>query len=633
MTALLLLSHEPADRVDRMVSYWERATRPGELVVAYGGPTGEFVKIAARKVFIDDPRLRTRDHQRERQSYTGVLRGALAALRNTGWEWLYLAEFDMLPLDQALWERLLERAEAEGADLLGHRVWRIDNTLHPHYASHLSTPGWLRWVASISRRRDRNVILSCMGCGQFWRRRALEQVIEQGEPEPAYLELQLPSVAHHLGFRVRGLAEQDRFISNDEIARADPATMRDTGGWVMHPLKNLWCADSRTLFGAAPRRETLKPLPPKNPASGAAADAQPMKGGWTGDVSGLLQRIARVATGPRPVHLLRGGARLAIGLPENRVAARAVIDLYHPHRPRGRLFSLLARSLVAFRIHRCLLRPEGGGGGLPEVPWLSRFAEEGRVGFVGSNPAHGPRCLVGGIDCGPDARPFVGKLGFDHSRGAILREAELLDRLAGRYPGVLRALSLESGADWALLRLPHLGFVTPQGMNDPMVVDLLVQWMSGVRQPIGEVAWAADLLARAQASGIDPIWCERLRRRTVHTALVHGDFAVWNLRVLPNGPCALDWEWAAETGVAGIDLAHGLRQDAVMIRKLPPASAVRWILVKARGRPWNSYLSACGWDGAHHQWLAFGLLHSHLNARSDSREMLSVLGLGLHQHA
>ena len=59
-----------------------------------------------------------------------------------------------------------------------------------------------------------------------------------------------------------------------------------------------------------------------------------------------------------------------------------------------------------------------------------------------------------------------------------------------------------------------------------------------------------------------------MRDRVVRTALVHGDFAVWNLRLLPTGPAAIDWEWAVEEGAAGIDFAHGLRQEAVMLRRL-----------------------------------------------------------------
>jgi hypothetical protein len=622
MTALLLLTHESADRVDRMVDYWRKSTRPEELVVAYGGPAAEFGKIGGRKVFIDDARLRTRDHQRERQSYIGVLRGALEALGDAEWKWLYLAEYDMLPLDSALWERLISRARAEGADLLGHRMWRIDDTLHPHYASHLATPEWLEWLASFSCRANPRVVNSCMGCGQFWRRKALEEVVAMGEPERAYLELQLPSVAHHLGFRVRGLGDQDRFISNDVIHGANPELLRDTGGWVMHPLKNLWKEDGLKLPEVARKRERVQKA---CRFEGADEDCGEMEGGWMGDLGELLDRIARVASGPKPIRVMRGGRRFAVGLPEDRMAARVVLDLYHPHRMKGKMFRFLAKSALALKIERKILSPGGGGVDVPEVGWLREAAGAGTVGFIGSNPVHGPRCLLGGQLPDQNRESFVGKLGFDHSREAIIRESATLERLSGRYVGVLRPLSFDSGADWALLRLPYLGFRTPHGMDDPAVIDLLVEWLGKSKAPLGEIPWAEDLLARAEASGVDPNWCRKIRGRMIRVALVHGDFAVWNLRMLSVGPCAIDWEWAEEHGPGGVDLAHGLRQEAVMIRDLKPKQAVDWVLAHADKHSWNAYLGFCGWAGAHEDWLKFGLLHSHFNAKSDSREMLRVL--------
>src|SRR5690606_22280133 len=89
MTALLLLSHQSAPCVNRMIRYWRERTRPDHIVVAYGGPDEEFDGIEGDKVFIDDPRLRTKDHQRECQSYHQVLSAAVALLENRSWEQLY----------------------------------------------------------------------------------------------------------------------------------------------------------------------------------------------------------------------------------------------------------------------------------------------------------------------------------------------------------------------------------------------------------------------------------------------------------------------------------------------------------------------------------------------------------------
>jgi hypothetical protein len=120
-----------------------------------------------------------------------------------------------------------------------------------------------------------------------------------------------------------------------------------------------------------------------------------------------------------------------------------------------------------------------------------------------------------------------------------------------------------------------------------------------------------------------------MRSFVVRTALVHGDFAIWNIRSLPNGPCAIDWEWAERNAVAGVDLAHGLRQEAVMVRRLSPARAVKWVLSKAEKAPWSHHLRGCGWEGRSKDWLALGLLHSHFNANSESSELLALLGLNV----
>ncbi len=626
MTALLLLTHEPAERVARMVDFWTRHTDPAEVVVAYGGACGEFDKIAGRKVFIDDPRLRTRDHQRERQSYTKVLAGALEALGGAAWDWLYLAEYDMLPLDRSLLRRLESRAERESADLLGHRMWRLDDTLHPHYASHLATPEWLGWIDSISRRVDKRVVLSCMGCGQFWRREAVEAVIGQGEPRRAYLELQLPTVAHHLGFRVRGLKEQDRFISNHEEPAWKRGLLRDTGGWVMHPIKNLWAGDPN-LWGFRPCDSDIATRSTHEGHHSCSTPAPPIERGWLSDLDHLMRRISRVATGSRSVRILRGGMRLALGIPDDRSAAGVVLRLYQPTRLTGRAYRLAGSSVSMLGIEKMTTR-SAVESVTPHVPWLREAAEAGRIGFVGCNPSHGPRCLLGGIIRGEDGEEeaFVGKLGFDGSRAAIEREWEVLRSLSGRYPGVPRPLSLDGGEDWCLLRLPFLGHSAPQKMDDPQVCELLTGWWRAGLVSLAENPWSERLLQRAEAAGMTAEWCDHMRRRRVRRALLHGDMAVWNVRLLANGPCAIDWEWAEEEGIAGIDLAHGLRQEAVMVRRLKPAAAVNWMLKEVRSTFWHSHLLGCGWSKSLRDWLAFGLLHSHFHASSDSSALLAVLG-------
>jgi hypothetical protein len=54
-----------------------------------------------------------------------------------------------------------------------------------------------------------------------------------------YLELYLPSLAHHLGFRVRGHGDQDRFVQVVPMEEPFSKKWLDQGAWSLHQVKNL----------------------------------------------------------------------------------------------------------------------------------------------------------------------------------------------------------------------------------------------------------------------------------------------------------------------------------------------------------------------------------------------------------
>jgi hypothetical protein len=138
-----------------------------------------------------------------------------------------------------------------------------------------------------------------------------------------------------------------------------------------------------------------------------------------------------------------------------------------------------------------------------------------------------------------------------------------------------------------------------------------------------------DLFERTGLSAVPRGWHERMRSYRIRHALIHGDFAVWNLRVTGDGLCAIDLEWANENGIGGVDLAHGLRQECYMVRGMKPERAIGWMLEQAASPIWRGYLDACGWGEAHEDWLRLGLLHSHFNTKNASTELLAVLDIHL----
>jgi hypothetical protein len=230
----IILTHQAEPLVAAMESWWRREQPGPDLLIAYGGTREQYERLRVpAKVFVDDNRLRTRDHQRERQSFGGVFSAVNEWLRvRPHYRLLHLTEFDCLPLCGDLFARLEARLATERADVLGCRLERVDGTNHPHFLYHASDPDFAPFLRQLS----------------FWTREAFSAVAEKEEDSPLYLEIALPTIAHHLGFRVRGLTDQSPWVQplGDFSRQLDE--LRRAGAWMAHPVKDFW----ERLVGAQP---------------------------------------------------------------------------------------------------------------------------------------------------------------------------------------------------------------------------------------------------------------------------------------------------------------------------------------------------------------------------------------------
>lgn len=245
----VVLTHQPPKDVDRLVEYWNSLIGPGNLLIAYGGSRDCFDQICFNdKVFIDDPNLRTSDHQREAQSYTAIFKEASRWFRNhlSSVDFVTLFEFDHLPLVRDLNARQVERLQSEGADVMAYHLARVDDTSHAHYLHYAANAEFARFFQKLSVRDNPAVVLSMFGTGSCWTREAFEAVAKFDEPFPVYFEIYLPTVAHHLGFRLRNYGDQDSFVSNLGDRSREVNSAKNQGAWTLHPVKTLPTALSST---------------------------------------------------------------------------------------------------------------------------------------------------------------------------------------------------------------------------------------------------------------------------------------------------------------------------------------------------------------------------------------------------
>lgn len=240
-TANIIITHQKAEEIDRMLEWWSMAAPLDSIWIAYGGKREEFARINfAQKYFLESNRIRTANPQRERQGYMEVYQKAITSGALEAKRYVHVAEYDQLPLQPAvnmLQIRVLQRLKA---DVLGYQLMRVDQTNNPHYLWHKNDPRFLEFFRSISRRPDKETVLSALGFGMFWTVEAFRAVTDVLEPFPIYLELFLPTVAHHLGFRVRRIDEPAKYnaVTGDSEPMADEATA--AGVWNLHPVKSRW---------------------------------------------------------------------------------------------------------------------------------------------------------------------------------------------------------------------------------------------------------------------------------------------------------------------------------------------------------------------------------------------------------
>jgi hypothetical protein len=153
-------------------------------------------------------------------------------------DFIYFCEYDHLPLVSDLNARQVAEITREGADVMGHWLYRVDGSSHYHMLYHESDPAFLPFWREVSRREDPSVVLSMFGSGSMWSREAFLAVALMPKEIACYLELYFPTMAHHLGFRVRCWDEERHRISNLPSPKISAAEGRKLGCWTVHPVKD-----------------------------------------------------------------------------------------------------------------------------------------------------------------------------------------------------------------------------------------------------------------------------------------------------------------------------------------------------------------------------------------------------------
>jgi len=225
---VVILDHRDETQIQVLLNYWCPKFCPSvKLLLAYGGSASQFDSLSwPNKVFVNDPRLRTHDHQRDRQSYRGMMQAVSTWIKDRNFTHILFMESDHIPLAPDILTRYLTRMTAEDADILGYWLSRLDRTTHPH------------WLSTVASSMPADTILSMLGTGHFWKREAWVAASAIEEFSELYLELDLPTSAHYLGFRICGFQNNlNRWVRALPFSESDLDLAVQADPWSVHPIK------------------------------------------------------------------------------------------------------------------------------------------------------------------------------------------------------------------------------------------------------------------------------------------------------------------------------------------------------------------------------------------------------------
>lgn len=227
---LAVLDHREPELVESSLQGWiERGVNRDDLLLVYGGDPERYKLLQHKsRILIQGNRLRTKDHQREAQSYREILTEVTDWLESQPYTHVFFTEYDQRPLVDDPCGKYLERMRSLDADVLGVEVRRLDGTLNPH------------WLGTVVSTFPAFPVWSMLGTGHFWKREAWIAVARDTTYAEWYLELDLATTVVKNGFRLMDLGDQSRFVKvrPEYLPCATMEEARKMGAWTIHPVKS-----------------------------------------------------------------------------------------------------------------------------------------------------------------------------------------------------------------------------------------------------------------------------------------------------------------------------------------------------------------------------------------------------------
>jgi hypothetical protein len=157
----------------------------------------------------------------------------------------------------------------------------------------------------------------------------------------------------------------------------------------------------------------------------------------------------------------------------------------------------------------------------------------------------------------------------ERAREFIRQEASILREFGGKCAGIPSLRDESVCGNSVAFSTDFIAGSSPVGASSGQLETILTAWLDETREvALGELpAW--QRLVQTNREAPLPEIIRSLANAKVRPALMHGDFAPWNVKVAGGHWTVLDWERGERAGVPGWDWLHFVLQPAVLVQREP----------------------------------------------------------------
>jgi hypothetical protein len=231
--------------------------------------------------------------------------------------------------------------------------------------------------------------------------------------------------------------------------------------------------------------------------------------------------------------------------------------------------------------------------------------------FAGNRGSEGQRFLLLVFNSSLTPIPVV-KTGLSQrARALILQEESFLAAAPAETTALPRLRARFESLRLCALAFDYFPGDSPRPRDEAALPSVLSSWVDLKRtMTVSDTQDWKRLEEAAPGRDLFAALAGQLRRRKFHSAIHHGDFVPWNIKISPAGEwTVLDWERGELVAIPGWDWFHYVIQSGILVGHLSAPGLIQRVESLLDSEAFKQYAVRAGIQGCERELVTAYLLH------------------------